>query len=105
MTCTNVGGAIICGPSATNRRKRYEYCPMCMCTTEMVVSFDGWYGTSSYCCRCGDAWCDGDPYPRPFARGWRRKAIRRHRRMWDAATHGPAPTMAELFGEDFGRAA
>jgi hypothetical protein len=96
MTCTSISpGVIACGPNPSNRRKRYLRCPMCECITETVVSFGGWYGISCFCCRCGDGWCDGELYERPFARGWRKRAIARHRRMWDEATHGPEPTLYE----------
>lgn len=78
-------------------RKRYIRCPSCECTTEMVVRYEAWYGNTWYCCRCGDSWQEEGMNQRPFERGWRRKAIARHRALWDAATHGPDPTPEQLY--------
>lgn len=100
MTCRSLGaGVMVCSPDNRFLRKRYLRCPMCECITEMVRRFDGWYGTSSMCCRCGDSWSDGELHERPFARGWRARAIRQHRALWDIATHGPDPTFEEMFPE------
>lgn len=97
MSCRSIGpGAFICGPSnsPTLLRKRYYRCPTCECITEMVVRHEGWYGITTMCCRCGDAWNDGWCY-RPFRRGWRRERVARHRELWDIALHGPDPTLEE----------
>lgn len=99
MTCRSVGDAIVCGPDNTTLRKRYLRCPMCECTTETVTRDDGWYGRVVMCCRCGDSWSDGELHERPFARGWRQRAIAKHRSLWDLATHGPDPTFEEMFPE------
>jgi hypothetical protein len=98
MTCRSFGGAIVCGPSNDRLRKLYVRCPMCECITEMVWRDSGWYGDDMMCCRCGDSWCDGELIPRPFARGWRDRAVREHRRLWDLAAHGPGPSHVDLFG-------
>jgi hypothetical protein len=90
---------IICRPSDEFLRKRYLHCVMCQVTTEAVLRFEAWYGVTHYCCRCGDAWTDGELHERPFARGWRDRAVRKHRKLWDQATHGPGPTFAQLMGE------
>lgn len=82
-------------------RKRYIRCPCCQCTTEMVVRYEAYYGLTTYCCRCGDSWQDGEMFPRPFQRGWRKAAIRRYRKLWDQATHGAAPTLQEMCPLDF----
>lgn len=82
-------------------RKRYMRCPSCQCTTEMVVRHEAYYGLTAYCCRCGDSWQDGEMAARPFAPGWRREAIRAHRALWDRATHGPDPTVEQLYPLDF----
>jgi hypothetical protein len=81
-------------------KKRYVRCPVCECTTEMAVRYEAWYGASYYCCRCGDSWCDGEMYGRPLARYWRRDAVQKHRKLWDRATFGPAPTFEELYPEE-----
>lgn len=99
MPCVQVGPALVL--MADNRwlRKRYLRCPSCQCITEMVVRFEAWYGDTTYCCRCGDWWQDGEMCPRPFQRGWRKKAIAKHRELWDRATFGPNPTLQELYPE------
>lgn len=94
-----MSAVVICRPDSRFLRKRYEYCPMDQCTTEMVVRHEGWYGVTTMCCRCGDSWTDGELHERPLRRGWRREAVRRYRRLWDLATHGPDPTALELFPE------
>lgn len=90
---------IICGPGTRFLRKRYLRCPSCTCITETVTRDGGYWGYEHRCCRCGDAWVDGELLERPFRPGWRRDAIARHRRLWDLATHGPDPTPQELFPE------
>ena len=89
----------VCGHGYRNLRKRYLRCPSCQCITEMVTQDGGYWGFEVMCCRCGDSWMDGERAERPFERGWRKKAIEQHRRMWDIATHGPDPTARELFPE------
>ncbi|GEL19304.1 hypothetical protein [Pseudonocardia asaccharolytica] len=89
----------VCGPDNRNLRKRYWRCPSCERITETVVRHGGWWGVDILCCRCGDRWTDGQLRPRPFQRGWRDERRRRHRQLWDAATHGPDPTFEELFPE------
>lgn len=83
---------------ADNRflRKRYLRCPVCECITEMVVRHEAYYGATTFCCRCGDSWQDGELSPRPFSSHWRKRAVARHRKLWDRATHGPAPTLKEM---------
>lgn len=97
MTCRQaVPGVIVCGPDDSFLRKRYLRCPMCECRTETVVRYELWYGSTVHCLRCGDSWCDGELHPRPFSPGWRRKSIARGRRLWDRATHGPAPSLHDM---------
>lgn len=67
------------------------------CQTEMVARHERWHGTSLYCCKCGESWADEGRYPRPFRPGWRAKAVAYHRELWDRASHGPPPTMGELY--------
>lgn len=83
-------------PSNQHLRRRIERCVTCECRTEFVVRFELWYSPTWMCCRCGDSWTDEGRYPRPFQRNWRTDAIRQHRRLWDLATYGPAPTLHEL---------
>ena len=99
MTCVSNGMLTICRPSDRFLRKEVHYCPMCMCRTEMAVRYEAYYGVTSHWCRCGDSWTDGELIERPFARGWRGRAVRRARELWDRATHGQPPTVWELFPE------
>lgn len=100
MTCIQLApGTVVCRSSDRLLRKRYLRCPMCQCTTEHVLRFDGVYGLMHMCCRCGDAWSEGELMERPFYRYWRRDSIRQHRALWDLASHGPDPTVDELFPE------
>lgn len=100
MSCVQVAPGVIVN-MADNRflRKVIQYCPVDECKTEMVARHEAWYGTSYYCCKCGDSWCDGEMYPRPFARGWRKSAVRRARELWDQASHGPPPRVEQLYPE------
>jgi len=77
-------------------KRRIKRCPTCECCTEFVVTCEVWYASMWLCCRCGDGWGEEGLMPRPFARGWRKDAVREHRRMWDQATYGPFPTLQEL---------
>lgn len=100
MTCTSPApGVIVCFASDRFLRKAIRRCPVCECMTEMVERHEAWYGTSTYCCKCGDRWSDGELGPRPFRRGWRREAVQRHREMWDRATFGPPPDLLDLYPE------
>ena len=92
---------VICRPDDRFLRRRYWRCPVCQCRTESVFRYELWHGVTIWCCRCGDSWGDGELLLRPFARGWRREATRRARRLWDQALFGPAPTMHELDPEMF----
>lgn len=105
MTCINAApGVMVCMANNNFLRKRIVRCPICQCKTEMVARYEAWYGTTLYCCKCGDSWCDGELYPRPFARGWRRAAVKKHRKLWDQATHaGPPPLEALYPGLDDGQ--
>lgn len=90
VTCTRVGPAVVCRPSDRFLRRRIIRCPFEERQQEMVIRFEEWYGPTVYCCGCGDSWSDGELMPRPFYRGWRHDQARRHRRLWDRATYGPA---------------
>lgn len=64
-----------------------------------------WYGAIWTCLGCGDSWGDGERLERPFARGWRPKAIARAKQVWDDAAgltreDRAAWLRAEIFGED-----
>jgi hypothetical protein len=68
----------------------------------MVWRFELWYAPTIYCCRCGDSWdAEEGRHERPFARGWRRDAVRCARQLWDQATYGPPPTVEQMDPEWF----
>lgn len=73
--------AIVCRPSVFLLR-RITRCPVCERPRQFAGSDAAWYGTTWSCCGCGDSWTDGEMHPRPFARGWRKKAINAARRTW-----------------------
>ena len=57
-----------------------------------IVGFDQlWYGVTWCCCYCGDGWADGETLERPFARGWRKKAIDQARARWGEAVRFLGP--------------
>jgi hypothetical protein len=66
--------------------RRIVFCPTCKQRRRFAGWGQEWYGTIWTCCGCGDAWCDGEMLPRPFARGWRAKSIRKAKALWDRAT-------------------
>lgn len=99
MTCLQYGGAIVCGPDNRYLRRRIIRCPYCECMREMVVRYEGYYDATVMCTGCGDSWCDGERYPRPFSRNWRKSSVARYRALYAIATHGPAPSFEEMFGE------
>ena len=86
VTCHNLGGGVIvCGPPAGVYMRRILSCGVCQRRHRFVVQWDGaWYGYTLFGA-CGDKWADGEMYPRPFKRGWRKKAQARFRAMWDNA--------------------
>jgi hypothetical protein len=85
MTCRQVGDVIICGPPPGVYIRRIAVCGECKRRHRFIVQWDGaWYGTTSYG-SCGDRWSDGEMWGRPFERGWREKAQKRFREMWENA--------------------
>lgn len=72
----------ICGGVA------YEWRRIDMCPTEgrrrRVYGWTSslWYAPRWTCLGCGDSWSDGEMAPRPFARGWRQRAIAEARESW-----------------------
>jgi hypothetical protein len=77
-------------------RRSYRRCPIDECITEQVTRFELWYDATTWCTKCGESWAGGQMFPRPFQRGWRRKAQQWARTLWDRATYGDPPSLAEL---------
>lgn len=95
MACVHLAGVVVCRPGGVLRRS-YSRCPTCERITEQVTRYEVWYDPQTWCTRCGDSWAGGELVARPFARGWRRDAVRWARALWDAATYGGTPQLAEL---------
>lgn len=90
----------ICGPSRTLDRRRILKCPVENRRRRMVVNYGGYWGSTVYCCGCGDSWSEGELNPRPFRPGWRKESIARAKERWQAAPSGPMPGMCEQLGHD-----
>lgn len=82
MTCRVLGGGVIvCGLPGVYRRS-VGYCPVCDRRHGFVISWGGaWYGSTHYG-SCGDRWQDGEMAPRPFERGWRKRAREHFSDLW-----------------------
>jgi hypothetical protein len=65
--------------------RRIWSCPTCKTRRRMVFHDEAWYGTTMTCCHCGDSWQDGELYPRPNHRGWRKEAAAKATAEWNAA--------------------
>lgn len=64
-----------------------------------IVRSEGspYYGPDYRCVECGDSWCGEGLFTRPFRRGWRKKAIERHRAMWEVACDCPREYDEDLY--------
>ena len=81
-------GAICGGTGAMERRIRL--CPTENRRRRFIVSATSlWYSPTWQCLGCGDRWSDGERGYRPFARGWRDRAIAEARRKWAEAPAYP----------------
>ncbi len=76
-----MSGAICNGGEAFEIR-RVGICPVEKKRRRIYGRFQHWYGWQWYCLGCGDRWADGELGSRPFERGWRAKAIARHKANW-----------------------
>lgn len=65
--------------------RRILPCPTCKTRRRMLAQDEVWYGTTLTCCHCGDRWQDGELYPRPQQRGWRKEAAAKATTGWLAA--------------------
>lgn len=72
-------------PSADRAEINRGDCPTCAKATRFVEIHVPWYGWTSSCLRCGDSWQDGERLERPFARGWRPRAIEEARARYRRA--------------------
>lgn len=89
----------------THLRRRIIRCGYCECQTECVAAYAVWHDTIITCTRCGDSWSGGYLHERPFARGWRKEAVRRALRDYAEATHGEPPRLIfDEIGPRFARA-
>lgn len=69
-------------PAPTGRRIVHQHCPTCGRLSYMLVWSFEWYGPHVVCTRCGESWNDGSREPRPFARGWRKRAVAHAKWCW-----------------------
>jgi hypothetical protein len=76
----------ICNGGAAFEVRRIDLCPTEKRRRRIYSRFQHWYGWESYCLGCGDRWTPDEIGSRPFARGWRKEAIARHKRLWDGVT-------------------
>jgi hypothetical protein len=76
---------ILCGGGGIYTR-RVLHCITCK-RRRRVVSLERslWYAPILTCLGCGDSWSDGELLERPFARGWRAKAMAKAKADWAAA--------------------
>ena len=65
--------------------RRILQCPTCKARRRMLCEDEAWYGMTITCCHCGDRWQDGELYPRPRTRGWRKEAAAKATAAWVAA--------------------
>lgn len=75
---------VICRPPVFLRR-RIMFCPVCKHRRRFAVREALWYGPTATCCGCGDSFGDGERLLRPARRGWRKEAVAKAKRTWDAA--------------------
>lgn len=64
----------ICSPKPTGWKVRHFKCPTCG-KRRMLVEHYEWYEPTIACLNCGDEWHGAELSPRPFARGWRKRAV------------------------------
>ena len=75
---------IVCRARRYNIR-RIRRCPTCKTRRRILWQDEVWYGVTTTCCHCGDCWQDGELYPRPAKRGWRKEAAAKATAEWLAA--------------------
>lgn len=75
---------IVCRARQYNIRRIFR-CPTCKMRRRMLWQDEVWYGVTVTCCHCGDSWQDGELYPRPAKRSWRKEAAAKATAAWLAA--------------------
>jgi hypothetical protein len=92
------------------RARRYTIrrifpCPTCRTRRRMLFQDEAWYGMTATCCHCGDSWQDGELYPRPKKRGWRKEAAAKAAAEWIAAGPYDREAHRAWFAQETGAAA
>ncbi|MET9957428.1 hypothetical protein ABZ135_38550 [Streptomyces sp. NPDC006339] len=82
--------------------RRILRCPTCKTRRRMLAQDEAWYGLSMTCCHCGDRWQDGELYPRPRQRGWRKEAAANATTAWLAAGRYDSAAHQAWFNEQMG---
>lgn len=77
----------VCWSHKDRTYRRVTMCPTEERRRRIVGWSQDWYSTVWTCCGCGDSWSDGERMERPFARGWRQRAIAGAKADWIA--YGP----------------
>jgi hypothetical protein len=85
MAAGGTGMMFICDGGEKFEVRRIALCPIEHKRRRIYGYFQHWYGWQWYCAGCGDRWADGELGSRPFERGWRAKAIARHKEWWNGA--------------------
>ena len=75
----------IYAPEPDRVRRIVDPCPTCERKTRKVAVHTPWHGWAVTCCACGECWEDGTRCPRPFERGWRKKAAARAKSVWQSS--------------------
>lgn len=81
-------GVFVCGGNYRYQRRRRECVGQCGNPQARIVVSEGspYYAPIQACVECGDTWTAEEGLgQRPFVRGWRVKAIKRHEEMWAAS--------------------
>lgn len=100
------GGSVTTGyvhinaPAALGHWRGYFHCPICKKRRRYVAKGYAWYEPTQTCLGCGDSWQGAELSPRPFARGWRPKAIAAAKRQWDETEPGGFKRHLEAVHQD-----
>lgn len=75
----------ICTPPSIDARIVRIDCPTCERRSYATRLDYEWYGPTTTCLRCGEAWSDGERHERPFAPRWRQERVRQAKEVYRAA--------------------
>ena len=89
----------ICGGDYIYRRRVGECFGLCGIKDSAIVVSQGnpYYPSTHHCTNCGDTWSGEGLGYRPFARGWRQKAIAKALKDWERACECPVKRDDDLY--------